>query len=182
MNRTYLFLFSLLSFIPTMSNAQPTTHNDVVTEEHKTKKDRNMAYIEYSANGDSPLQKLLGHNPEVLKNWDLLLNTFYKYSSFDPVLQEEVRRTIAYQMGCAQCMSFGCPSQMIKDPKKKAAVDFAKKMTQPHLPISKEDIDKLKIYFKDKEIAELCAFIAFGTGYARFGAALSVDVPSSNQS
>ena len=141
-----------------------------------------MAYIEYSANGDSPLQKLLGHNSEVLKNWDLLLGTFFKFSSFDPELQEEVRRTIAYQIGCAQCMSHGCPSQMIKDSKTKAAVDFARKMTQTHLPISKEDIDKLKIYFKDNEIAELCAFIAFGTGYARFGASLSVDVPSLNKS
>jgi alkylhydroperoxidase family enzyme len=137
-----------------------------------------MAHIEYSTNGDSPLQKLLGHNPEVLKNWDLLLDTFYKFSSFDPELQEEVRRTIAYQLGCAQCMSHGCPSQMIKDPKTKAAIDFAKKMTQTHLSISKEDIDKLKTYFKDNEIAELCAFISFGTGYARFGASLSVDVPS----
>lgn len=141
-----------------------------------------MAYIEYSANGNSPLQKLLGHNKEVLKNWDLLLDTFYKFSSFDPELQEEVRRAIAYQIGCAQCMSHGCPSQMIKDPKTKAAVDFARKMTQTHLPISKEEIDKLKIYFKDNEIAELCAFIAFGTGYARFGVSLSVDVPSSNES
>ncbi|PCI94535.1 alkylhydroperoxidase [Candidatus Aerophobetes bacterium] len=141
-----------------------------------------MAYIEYSANGDSPLQRLLGHNPEVLKKWDLLLDAFYKFSSFDPELQEEVRRTIAYQVGCAQCMSHGCPSQMINDPKTKAAVDFARKMTQTQLPTAKEDVDQLKIYFKDNEIAELCAFIAFGTGYARFGASLSVDVPNRNES
>ena len=141
-----------------------------------------MAYIEYSKNGDSPLQQLLGHNPEVLKKWDLLLDTFYKFSSFDPELQEEVRRAIAYQIGCAQCMSHGCPSQMIKDPKTKAAVDFARKMTQTQLPIAKEDVDKLKIYFKDNEIAELCAFVAFGTGYARFGASLSADVPNRHES
>jgi alkylhydroperoxidase family enzyme len=136
-----------------------------------------MAYIEYSKNGDSPLQKLLGHNQEVLKKWDLLLDTFYKFSSFDPNLQEEVRRAIAYQVGCAQCMSFGCPSQMIKDPKTKAAVDFARKMAQTQLPISKEDIEGLKKYFSDRKIAELCAFIAFGIGYARFGASLCVDIP-----
>ena len=35
-----------------------------------------MAYIQYSENGDSPLQKLLGHNSEVLKHWDQLLDTF----------------------------------------------------------------------------------------------------------
>lgn len=137
-----------------------------------------MAHIEYSENGDSPLQRLLGHNQEVLKKWDLLLDTFYQFSSFDPQLQEEVRRAIAYQIGCAQCMSFGCPSQNIQDPKIKAAVDFARKMAQTAISISKEDIEKLKKYFSDREVAELCAFTAFGTGYARFGAALSVDVKS----
>lgn len=107
-----------------------------------------------------------------------MLNAFYKFSSFDPELQEEVRRAIAYQIGCAQCMSYGCPSQIIKDPKTKAAVDFARKMAQTQLPMAKEDIDKLKMYFKDNEIAELCAFIAFGAGYARFRASLSVDIPN----
>src|SRR5579871_5665357 len=52
-----------------------------------------MARIEYSKNGNSPLQRLLGHNHEVLKKWDLLLDAFYQFSNFDPQLQEEVRRT-----------------------------------------------------------------------------------------
>jgi alkylhydroperoxidase family enzyme len=135
-----------------------------------------MAFIEYSEIGDTPLQKLLGHNVEVLKNWDRLLESFYKYSSFDPALQEEVRRAIAYQIGCAQCMSYGCPAPLITDIKTKVAVDFAKKMTQTQLPVTKEDVDHLKKYFSDNEIAELCAFVAFGIGYARFGASLNVDV------
>ena len=117
----------------------------------------------------------MGHNQEVLKKWDQLLDAFYQFSSFDAQLQEEVRRAIAYQIGCAQCMSFGCPSQIIQDPKTKAAVDFARKVAHTNQPIDKEDIEKLKKYFSDKEIAELTAFISFGTGYARFGAALSVD-------
>ena len=125
--------------------------------------------------GDTPLQKLLGHNVEVLKNWDRLLEPFYEYSGFDPVLQEEVRRAIAYQIGCAQCMSYGCPASVITDMKTKAAVDFAKKMAQTQFPVTKQDVDQLKAYFSDPEIAELCAFIAFGTGYARFGASLNVD-------
>lgn len=135
-----------------------------------------MAHIEYSEHGASPLQKLLGHNQEVLKKWDELLGAFYQFSSFDPALQEEVRRAIAYQIGCAQCMSFGCPTQIIQDPKTKAAVEFTKKMAQTNLSIAGEDIEKLRAYFNDKEIAELTAFISFGTGYARFGHALSVDV------
>ena len=135
-----------------------------------------MAFIQYSEIGDTPLQKLLGHNVEVLKNWDRLLESFYKYSSFDPALQEEVRRAIAHQIGCAQCMSHGCPTPLITDIKTKAAVDFARKMAQTQLPVTKQDVDQLKEYFSDQEIAELCAFIAFGTGYARFGASLNVDI------
>ena len=135
-----------------------------------------MAFIEYSEIGDTPLQKLLGHNVEVLKNWNRLLESFYKHSSFDPTLQEEVRRAIAYQIGCAQCMSYGCPAPVVADIKTKVAVDFAKKMAQTQLPVTKQDVDQLKKYFSDPEIAELSAFIAFGTGYARFGASLNVDV------
>lgn len=135
-----------------------------------------MAFIEYSEIGDTPLQKLLGHNVEVLKNWNRLLESFYKHSSFDPALQEEVRRAIAYQIGCAQCMSYGCPASVATDIKMKVAVDFARKMAQTQLPVTKQDIDQPKKYFSDHEISELCAFIAFGTGYARFGASLNVDV------
>ncbi|MBI2810169.1 MAG: carboxymuconolactone decarboxylase family protein [Candidatus Melainabacteria bacterium] len=135
-----------------------------------------MAQIKYAEVGESPLQKLLGHNPEVLENWDRLLAAFYQFSSFDPQLQEEVRRAVAYQVGCAYCMSHGCPTQIIEDKKTQAAVSFARKMAQTHLPITSEDIDALRVYFSDKEIAELSAFISFGTGYARFGAALDVDV------
>lgn len=140
-----------------------------------------MAYINYSKSGDSPLQKLLGHNPEILKKWNLLLETFYQCSNLDPTLQEEVRRAIAYQIGCAQCMSYGCPSQLINDPKKKAAVEFAKKIAQTNLPFSKEEIDQLKVHFNDAEIAEIAAFAAFGTGYARFGACLAVDTPPNQE-
>lgn len=134
-----------------------------------------MAHIEYSSKGDTPLQKLLGHNEEVLKQWDQLLATFYRFSNLDSALQEEVRRAVAYQLGCAYCMSHGCPTPNIEDPKTKTAVAFARKMAQTHLPISKEDIENLKQHFSDPEIAELCAFVGFGTGYARFGASLGVD-------
>lgn len=134
-----------------------------------------MPYIPYSKEGDSPLEKLLGHHPKILKIWNQLLKTFYSHSSFDPLLQEEVRRAVAYQIGCACCMSHGCPTPDIQDPKIKVAAHFAKKMAQTHLSITQQDIDTVKVYFTDKEIAELCAFIGFGTGYARFGAALNVD-------
>lgn len=45
-----------------------------------------MAHIEYSENGNSPLQRLLGHNQEVLSRKILLITTFesfpYAYAKF----------------------------------------------------------------------------------------------------
>ncbi len=135
-----------------------------------------MAYISYSENGDNPLTKLLGHNPELLKNWMALLESFYQSCDLDRSLQEEVRKAVAYQIGCAYCMSHGCPAQHIDDVKTKTAVDFAKKVVQTQRQITESDIEPLKVYFSDKEISELCAFICYGIGLARFGAALNVDV------
>lgn len=135
-----------------------------------------MAHITYSENGDNPLTQLLGHNPELLKNWMLLLESFYQNCDLDRQLQEEVRRTVAYQIGCSYCMSHGCPTQIIEDMKTKLAVDFAKKVVLTQRQITEHDIAPLKEHFSDKQIAELCAFICYGIGLARFGNALDVDV------
>lgn len=135
-----------------------------------------MAYISYSENGTNPLTKLLGHNPEILKNWMTLLDSFYQSCDLDPELQEEVRKAVAYQIGCAYCMSHGCPTPVIKDAKTKTATDFAKKVTDTKLKITETDIGALKVYFNEKEISELCAFICYGTGLARFGNILNVDI------
>jgi len=134
-----------------------------------------MAYISYSENGINPLTKLLGHNPALLNNWMVLLESYYTNGSLDPELQEEVRRAVAYQIGCAYCMSHGCPTPVIKDVKTKVAVDFAKKALDVQRKIQEEEILALKEHFSEKEISELCAFICYGLGLARFGAILDVD-------
>ena len=72
-------------------------------------------------------------------------------------------------------MSHGCPTQFIEDIKIKVAVDFAKKVVQTQQQIREQDIAPLKAHFSEKEIAELCAFICYGIGLARFGAVLNVD-------
>ena len=134
-----------------------------------------MAYISYSENGNNPLTRLLGHNPELLTKWMDLLDSFYQSSDLERELQEEVRKAIAYQIGCSYCMSHGCPTIIIKDVKTKIAVDFAKKVCQTQQKISEQDIEPLKTHFSEKEISELCAFICYGTGLARFGNILNVD-------
>lgn len=135
-----------------------------------------MAYISYSENGNNPLTKLLGHNPELLKHWMTLLDSFYHHCDLDRKLQEEVRRAVAYEIGCAYCMSHGCPTQYIEDEKTKMAVDFAKKVVQTQRQITQSDIDLLKDHFSEKEISELSSFICYGIGLARFGTVLNVDV------
>lgn len=134
-----------------------------------------MAHITYSENGTNPLTKLLGHNPALLKRWMALLDCFYQDCSLDRELQEEVRRAVAYQIGCAYCMSHGCPSPLIEDIKTRAAVNFAKKVIQIQEPITAGDIELLREHFTEKEISELSAFICYGIGLARFGAVLNVD-------
>jgi alkylhydroperoxidase family enzyme len=134
-----------------------------------------MAYISYSKNGINPLTNLLGHNPILLESWMALLEGYYTNSSLDRELQEEVRRAVAYQIGCAYCMSHGCPTQVIKDLKTQVAVNFAKKVLDIQRKIEKEEINSLKEHFSEKEISELCGFICYGLGLARFGAALNVE-------
>ena len=73
-------------------------------------------------------------------------------------------------------MSHGCPTPIIKDDKTKIATDFAKRVAQTQQKITEADIEPLKAYFSDKQISELCAFICYGTGLARFGNILNVDV------
>lgn len=135
-----------------------------------------MAYISYSEHGENPLTKLLGHNPELLDRWMALLECFYSSCVLDRQLMEEVRRTIAHQIGCAYCMSHGCPTLSIEDMKTLTAVEFARKVAQTQKEITEEDILPLKGYFSEREISELCAFICYGIGLARFGAVLNVDV------
>ncbi|MBS0653079.1 MAG: carboxymuconolactone decarboxylase family protein [Verrucomicrobia bacterium] len=135
-----------------------------------------MAYISYSEHGENPLTKLLGHNPKLLENWMALLESYYSSCELDRKLMEEVRRTIAYQIGCAYCMSHGCPTHLIEDMKTLTAVEFARKVVQTQREITEQDIAPLKGYFSEREIAELCAFICYGIGLARFGAVLNVDV------
>lgn len=134
-----------------------------------------MAYISYSENGNNPLTQLLGHNPELLKNWMALLDSFYSSCDLDRALQEEVRRAIAYQIGCSYCMSHGCPSPLIEDIRTQVAVSFAKKVIQTQMRITERDIELLKEHFSEKQVSELCAFICYGLGLARFGAILNVE-------
>lgn len=135
-----------------------------------------MAHISYSGHGENPLARLLGHNPALCKQWMDLLDCFYKCCTLDPQLQEEVRKVVAYHIGCSYCMSHGCPLPIIEDSKTQMAIDFARKIMQLDRKILVSDVELLKPYFSEKEIVELCAFVCYGVGLARFGVSFQVDV------
>lgn len=45
-----------------------------------------MARISFSENGQTPFEKLLGHNPEILKHWSNLENVFFTKTNLSPEL------------------------------------------------------------------------------------------------
>lgn len=54
-----------------------------------------MARIAESNFGESPFQKLLGHNQEVMKGWNQLGDVLEKDGRLTSQLKEQVRRTLA---------------------------------------------------------------------------------------
>ncbi len=130
-----------------------------------------MVRISYSNNGNSPYEKLLGHNKEILDAWVHLENTFFTKNSLPAELLEQVRRTLAFGNQCEHCMAKGKPVN-IEDSKTSLAVDFAKAFSEDHLGISDEQFEELKDQFSDSEISELFLFISFISATQKFGAVM----------
>lgn len=131
-----------------------------------------MARIEFSKEGNTPFEQLLGYNINVLENWSSLEEVLFKSNTFSGELKEQVRRTLAFNNGCQYCMAKGRPSENIADVKILAAIKFADMFSKNN--IDDREFDKLKSVFKDNEISELCAFICFISASQKFGASLDL--------
>jgi Uncharacterized conserved protein len=143
-----------------------------------------MARISFSTTGNTPFEQLLGHRPEILKQWSELENVFLKVSRLSSELKEEVRRTLAYSNGCHYCMAKGQPAITHTDAQILAATTFAQKVAHNHREITDKEIAILLTEFGQEEISELCAFICFITACQMFGAILNLQPTcslSSNQ-
>ena len=68
----------------------------------------------------------------------------------------------------------GKPDEDHQDPKTNAAVALTKKFVADHHAITDKDIKALKDLFTEKEIAALCAFMAFMAAAHRFGVIMDV--------
>ncbi|MBM7633226.1 carboxymuconolactone decarboxylase family protein [Geomicrobium sediminis] len=131
-----------------------------------------MARIDESKIGETPFQKLLGHNSEIMERWNQLDKAFEGLSS---KLREQVRRTLAQGNGCDYCKAKGKPDPLEYDEKTSIAVGFAEVFLKQKGGIANSTFDVLKESFSEKEISELCAFIAFTTASQHFGAMMKLE-------
>ena len=68
----------------------------------------------------------------------------------------------------------GKPDEDHPNPKIKAALVLTKTFVEDHHTITDEDFNALKVLFTEKEIAALCAFMAFMVAAHKFGVIMDV--------
>lgn len=129
-----------------------------------------MTRIELSNVGNSPFEKLIGHNKEVLIKWIELENALFKSLSLSANLLEQVRRTLAFGNECEYCMvKAGRPELTKDDMREQVATSFAETFAMDHKSISDGHFQLLKEHFDEKQISELCSFISFITACQKLG-------------
>lgn len=129
-----------------------------------------MTTIPFSENGNSPFEKLIGHNPAILKQWNILEETLWAETNADKNMLEQIRRAMAFENGCEYCMvKAGKPDFDASQMNISVAVAFAALFCKDHKSILPAHFDMLREYFTDQEISGLCAFIAFVNACQKLG-------------
>lgn len=134
-----------------------------------------MARINESKNGETPFQRLLGYNVDVLNGWNQLGDVLEKDLNLSSHLKEQVRRTLAQSNGCEYCKAKGKPESHLFDEKTSIAVGFAEVFLKQKGDISEAQFNILKEYLSEAEISELIAFITFTTASQYFGAIMRLE-------
>lgn len=134
-----------------------------------------MVRIKFSNNGNTPFERLIGHNNNFLKQWNNLEKTLWEETSLDPDMLEQVRRTMAFGNGCEYCMvKGGKPDFDESQIKISTTASFAELFCIDHRSISDAHFGMLREYFSDKEISELCVFISFVNASQKLGKTLNL--------
>jgi len=129
-----------------------------------------MTRIKLSDNGNSPFEKIIGHNQKVLSKWNDLEMVLFQETELDENLLEQIRRTIAFKNECEYCMVKGGKPSISKDERKiSIACAFAELFATDHKSITNEHFEILKENFPENQISELCAFISFISASQRLG-------------
>lgn len=134
-----------------------------------------MARIVESNLGETPFQRLLGHNQEVMEAWVSLGEVLEKDGLLSAALKEQVRRTLAQGNGCEYCKAKGKPEPDQFNEKIAMAVGFAEVFLKMRGQIEESTFKILRACFSEEEISELCAFIAFSSASQYFGAMMKLE-------
>jgi alkylhydroperoxidase family enzyme len=134
-----------------------------------------MSHIPFSSNGNTPFEKLIGYNTDILSQWAQLETAIFNISTFDQVFLEQLRRALAFNNVCQYCMAkAGPPDHSQSDTRLNEALHFANKFALDHRSIDESDISRLKEIFTTAEISELTLFCAFISASQQFGAVLGL--------
>lgn len=110
----------------------------------------NGTNIQASNYGNTPFEKLIGHNPDILNSWNKLELTLFEKSSLNNDLLEQVRRALAFENDCEYCkLKAGNVNQNI-DEKTKVVIAFAQYFAIDHKSIGKKHFKILEEYFHKK--------------------------------
>ncbi len=129
-----------------------------------------MTRIELSDYGNSPFEKLIGHNKIVLDKWTDLEVALFSETKLDKNLLEQVRRTIAFENECEYCMVKAGKSNFdLTEKRISSATAFAQLFAIDHKSINDTHFDILREKFDEQEISELYSFISFITACQKLG-------------
>lgn len=133
-----------------------------------------MTKIPLSQIGETPFQKLLGHNPKILSSWTRLEKDLIEEGTLSLDVKEHVRRTLAQSNGCAYCKAKGKPKKNMMDEKMILATGFADLFLKVKGNIPDSIFLLMNETFTIPEISELCAFITFCTASQYYGAIMNL--------
>ncbi|AVQ36390.1 alkylhydroperoxidase [Staphylococcus kloosii] len=134
-----------------------------------------MTIINYSKNGETPFQKLLGYNNEIMSQWTKLSEVLEKDGYLSQDLKEEMRRMLAQENGCKYCKAKGKPRRHLIDDKAMICIGFIEVYLKVGINIPNYIIEELKSNLTEEEISELLAFITFTTCQQYFGALMELE-------
>ncbi len=129
-----------------------------------------MTRIKLSEYGNSPFEKLIGHNRTVLDKWIDLEVALFTETKLDKNLLEQVRRTIAFENECEYCMvKAGRPNFDPSEKRISVATAFAQLFAIDHKSINETHFEILREEFDEIEISALCSFISFISACQKLG-------------
>ncbi len=134
--------------------------------------DEDMTLLEYSNIGNTPFEKLLGHNKNLLKYWNNLSDFLSRDGAISKELKEELRRLLAQQNGCQYCKAKGSPTNKFLNEKSLLCIGFVEVYLKSKQNIPESSISLLKETMTDEEIIELITFVLFTTAQQHLGAIL----------